>query len=432
MSLKPPVGATASAGSIFDVLELLSAAGGILTIDGTTTVDGNIGVTGLVTTEALSDNHPQVALNQNAGPSNEPGITFGNGTDAPDLTLYRVNGSILKTDDQFHAESIIHSDQYFDLYQDGDIWQRVVLGMDTALGGEAGLRLGNGIDAPDTNLYRDAANTLMTDDQFVVEFAGTALEVRHGNGGQRVSVLTDTDKVRLKNTMVLEWEDGAGSWDTNLYRDGADILRTNDNFKADGYVGGAQDGSGEAFRVGGDASIWDVDQSNTMNIRGGQTPSLAILTLGSDGDTNLYRGAANTLKTDDAFAAVGAITSDSNITALGYVQGAGDSSGLAFKVGNDAEIHDVDAANTMNIRGASDAAAGIITFGSAGDTNLYRSGADALRTDDSLYCKTISPDDVVLFNQYASASAPNNSLFRDSADNKLKYKDNSGVVNDLY
>jgi hypothetical protein len=36
------------------------------------------------------------------------------------------------------------------------------------------------------------------------------------------------------------------------------------------------------------------------------------------------------------------------------------------------------------------------------------------------------------FAALAASAAPNNSLFRDAADNKLKFKDNGGIVNALY
>ncbi len=80
----------------------------------------------------------------------------------------------------------------------------------------------------------------------------------------------------------------------------------------------------------------------------------ASLTLGSSfalnigGDTNLYRSAANYLKTDDSFA-----------------------TGLELRVGTDVVV------NLDNV--------GKIYFGSALDTNLYRSAANQLKTDDSFF-----------------------------------------------
>lgn len=85
----------------------------------------------------------------------------------------------------------------------------------------------------------------------------------------------------------------------------------------------------------------------------GSVLSAAGLTLGAD--VNLYRAAANTLRTDDAF-----VASD-------YVQAY---SGTANKV-------------TLGRIASSTAGAGL-TFGSADDTNLFRSGAGALRTDHAL------------------------------------------------
>lgn len=93
----------------------------------------------------------------------------------------------------------------------------------------------------------------------------------------------------------------------------------------------------------------------------------ASLTLGSSfalnigGDTNLYRSAANVLKTDDQFQSASRIDAVDNIRA---------------RLGGAAEMQmgDSGPGNT----------AGII-FGTAQDTNLYRSAANTLKTDDEFH-----------------------------------------------
>jgi hypothetical protein len=77
------------------------------------------------------------------------------------------------------------------------------------------------------------------------------------------------------------------------------------------------------------------------------------------GDTNLYRGGPNQLKTDDALTVVGALTAQASATVSG---------GVNLPTGG----------MTITASGTT----GAVTW--AGDTNIYRSGANALATDDAL------------------------------------------------
>lgn len=100
---------------------------------------------------------------------------------------------------------------------------------------------------------------------------------------------------------------GSGA-DVNLYRSAADTLKTDDVLVSDLAIHGRGVGTtGEAFRIGNDMSLWEIDASNTMQFRGVQDATAAILQFGSGGDTNLYRGAANSLRTDDEFVAIGGL-----------------------------------------------------------------------------------------------------------------------------
>lgn len=58
-----------------------------------------------------------------------------------------------------------------------------------------------------------------------------------------------------------------------------------------------------AVYVGDDALIFDADTADALGIQGQQTAANGVIILGSDKDTNLYRGGANLLKTDDSFEA---------------------------------------------------------------------------------------------------------------------------------
>jgi hypothetical protein len=62
-----------------------------------------------------------------------------------------------------------------------------------------------------------------------------------------------------------------------------------------------------------------------------------------------------------------------------------------------------------------------INLGPAHDAAVYRTQADVVHVKSAIDLPAI-----------AGGSVPNNTLFRDSADNKLKWKDNAGTVNALY
>lgn len=166
--------------------------------------------------------------------------------------------------------------------------------------------------AQDTNLFRDSANVLKTDDAFVI-----------GLG------LTVGTNITLSSSGVITW--GA---DTNLFRDSASLLRTNDSFRVDGSMGvggpiisGVElavhgiDGFAELRLKGLPGSGGTVEFFNdvtkladifaniakelTFRTNGATTGLLIdvaqVLWIGSVRDTNLFRDSANVLKTDDAF-----------------------------------------------------------------------------------------------------------------------------------
>lgn len=100
-----------------------------------------------------------------------------------------------------------------------------------------------------------------------------------------------------------------------------------------------------------------------LNLVSGTTAASGIA-FGTD--TDLFRSAANTLKTDDTFIATGIYSEGSNAGSVGFV---------SYVVGDGQNRYVV-------------GADGKITWGSgalAGDTNLYRSAANRLKTDDDLY-----------------------------------------------
>lgn len=123
---------------------------------------------------------------------------------------------------------------------------------------------------------------------------------------------------------------------------------------------------------------WPNDPQNDVNdfyARVGQATQVGIGAMGSGGtagialgaDVTLYRLSANELKTDDTF------RSSQNIVAQ------------------------TGGANMVNI-GLTGLGAGLV-FGSAADTNLYRSAANELKTDDAFYAAgNITTEGVCGFN----------------------------------
>lgn len=99
---------------------------------------------------------------------------------------------------------------------------------------------------------------------------------------------------------------------------------------------------------------------------------------GTPSDTNLYRNGASSLKTDGSFA-VGAWTS----------LDPGDGGfGLLFGSANQLQVTRAPGTGKLQIYDTGGASG--IVFGNANDTNLYRTGAGALRTDGLLYADTLA------------------------------------------
>lgn len=93
------------------------------------------------------------------------------------------------------------------------------------------------------------------------------------------------------------WGSGALAVDTNLYRSTANILKTDSNFYSISEIR-ASEGTSARTRIG------NVGPSNESGIL-----------FGSAGDTNLYRSAADTLRTPDTFS----INGNTQITPGGVV-----------------------------------------------------------------------------------------------------------------
>lgn len=172
----------------------------------------------------------------------------------------------------------------------------------------------------------------LTGDGSYVSAATAVLRSRvNGDGNPRFEIDADGKH---------QWGDGTNPLDANLYRVGAGVLKT------DGYLYAG-------------LHIYADQGAATQTGMGGVGPSSQPgLVFGIAGDTNLYRAAADTLKTNDLLWSTSDVYSDTEVRA------------------RVATIYQA----VLGIAGPG-LEPGIL-LGVAGDTNLYRSAADTLKTDD--------------------------------------------------
>lgn len=139
----------------------------------------------------------------------------GNVTHSGELILTNlVRGSRANaTDSMYESRVTADANARFFTQADGKIWW------------------GPGSAAVDTNLYRSAASTLSTDDQF---FVNRPLSTDAAVGGRRAA---DTNsRWYITADGVISWGDGAGAIDTNLYRSAANVITTDDSLVVAGNL----------------------------------------------------------------------------------------------------------------------------------------------------------------------------------------------------
>ena len=247
----------------------------------------------------------------------------------------------------------------------------------------------------DCALFRSGNNVLSTDDRFGITFDGgkntlhlnnTAVNVgmtighdtnlyRSGVGVLQTDSLLSTTANSGKNTLHLNNTTvNVGmtiGQDTNLYRSGVDTLRTDDNL---GIVGN--------FNVDGNTILGDSN-ADTVTINAGPvnlpnaTSAADALVLGAD--ANLYRSAADTLRTDDS------LVVDGNLTVNGGSTSINSTTITLGDANTDSVTINAGPISLVNATAAADA----LEFGAGANlANLYRSTNDVLRTDDSLIVGT--------------------------------------------
>ncbi len=276
------------------------------------------------------------------GTTVDGGIQFGGTSDT--TNIYRSAAGTLKTDGSL---AIAPSG-------------KTALAL-TNTGANTGITLGG-----DTNLYRSAANNLKTDDALTIAAPTSA--------GDYTKSLEIGQRLFNVSSSGSQADSYWGVWDTTDDRWEASFTSAIVSPTLFEYnYGGTYKirSAGVANRTAGDAltfvDSFTVQPTGTIDLgaAGGKT-TLQLTSTAADtgitlgGDTNLYRAAASDLRTDSTLRVVG-----KNFQAM---------------YGQNAQI-----TLGSTVGGSSPAS---IYFGSASDTNLYRSAADVLATDDDLSLKT--------------------------------------------
>lgn len=120
------------------------------------------------------------------------------------------------------------------------------------------------------------------------------------------------DRFRLYADGKMEWGPGNVTRDTTLFREAAGALATTDSLFRSYRASSTNDCF--SARVAGDSqSRWRVEAGGTMTWGAGGVAT---------GDTNLYRSAADTLKTDDSLIVTGAATVGGNLGVTGSITSA--------------------------------------------------------------------------------------------------------------
>jgi hypothetical protein len=191
----------------------------IIQLGGLIQMSGATAQTPLFTTLVSGDTFARFIINADGG------LGWGSGSAIVDTNLYRLAASHLRTDDQFTSGRPLTTDFALTTIVSGDTNDRFIV---TAAGA---ISMGSGSAAQDTNLYRNGANQLRTDDQFTSN--------RGNNNDIALSTIVagdSNDRFAISAAGSLDFGDGTNARDTNLYRNGANILRTDDNMQVGGYL----------------------------------------------------------------------------------------------------------------------------------------------------------------------------------------------------
>ena len=215
------------------------------------------------------------------------------------------------------------------------------------IGPDGDIEWGSGAGARDTNLYRGAANVLKTDDSLAVVGSAVFGDGTIISGQVRIDesltsglvILNDTTflirgfqsadteaRFRVQNTGLVSWgPGGVTAPDTNLYREGANLLATDDGFRIRNTGDLSLSSTTHGLTIGADnGANLAMDVNEIIARNNGATAELNLQTEGgrvgininapgttnADGikfgsDTYLYRLTTNSLKTDGELVVAG-------------------------------------------------------------------------------------------------------------------------------
>lgn len=283
------------------------------------------------------------------------GLLFGS---AGDASLYRTGAAGLRTNSALVADS--------DLTARNGAATQVLIGSST--GGNAGVSLGSAADA---TLYRGGAGIVQTSGYFKGGAAGATSYMAEGS----VWVGHGTAGTTSANGLIF----GSGGLE-NLYRLANQILKTDSALEV-------------AQTIKGSGSIimnYGLATEVRLNAIGGTTPGL---TFGATGAENLYRLSAGIIKTDNSLYSAGDVNAwhgGATVAVLGQV---GPASEIGVKFGAERIWRDaVGRLRTDNnfwvdrdLRADTGGVGGVLSFGSAQDTWMWRLSAATLEVHDKVY-----------------------------------------------
>lgn len=190
---------------------------------------------------------------------------------------------------------------------------------------------GSGASTVDTNLYRDGISALKTDDTLAIA----------GNSTDSTSFAGD---VRLRNTFSVRARNFADSADvTVLSGDVSNGITLGGTNATTAYVATA--GTVRATVAAGTTLALAPGSTRTLHVNNTTDSTTAVggIHFGLSFDTNLYRSAANTLTTDDAF------TSGTSVSAPFVALDGNPAQSGSLRVNNDGKLSWRNLANAADI-----------------------------------------------------------------------------------
>jgi N-acetylneuraminic acid mutarotase len=280
----------------------------------------NISGTGILGALGVGIQPSLGALQFAASTTASGGIVFG-----ADTNLYRSSNNVLRTDDEFHIRTNSNTGLYVqnatgtsNLFIADTSNTRIGIGAIPAsslltVGTNTTTASGGITFGTDVNLYRSDTNRLRTDDNFTV--AGTVNLQPANPLSTAIGAITPGDSYYrwyVEAEGKTWWGDGTNAPDTNLYRSGANTLKTEGNFL---IRTGTNSTTALQVQSQAGASLFTADTTG-MNV---------TLNGANNGTVSSWTTSSNTLPAVRAW--------NTGLTANGYIYSVG-GDGLPWGAGN--------------------------------------------------------------------------------------------------